>query len=32
MRVKQLPAIDERLGLLEERISAVERKILERRL
>jgi uncharacterized coiled-coil protein SlyX len=32
MRVKQLPAIDERLDLLEERISAVERKILERRL
>jgi hypothetical protein len=32
MRIKQLPAIDERLGLLEERITAVERKILERGL
>jgi hypothetical protein len=30
MRIKQLPVIDERLGLLEERITAMERKILER--
>ena len=32
IRVKQLPAMDDRLGLLEERITAVERKLLERGL
>jgi hypothetical protein len=29
-RMRSLPAIDERLGYMEERISAVERKLLER--
>lgn len=32
IRLKQLPAIDERLGLMEERLSAMERKLIERGL
>jgi hypothetical protein len=31
-RLKIMPSIDERLGFMEERISAVERKLLERGL
>ncbi|HEX3738437.1 MAG TPA: hypothetical protein VHV29_01810 [Terriglobales bacterium] len=32
LRLKSLPATEQRLAVLEDRLSAVERKILERRL
>ena len=30
LRIKSLPVIDQRLGLMEDRLSAVERKLLEK--